>query len=104
MVMEYHNNKISVDEICRKYDINRYTYYKRRKEIIQTALSFLMLHLENYGEEYYNLKKENQSLRRKVRELEKEKAVLESKYNWIYYHLNAEQHDTDILAQIKPGP
>jgi len=104
MVLDYQNKKMSIDEICDQYGVNRRTFYKRRKELIDFTLNFLKQHYENHGEKYYRLLKENKLLQHKVRQLEKEKVLLETKYNWIYYHLQSEQRDSDLLAQLKPGP
>lgn len=95
MVLDCLNEKISVDEACNKYNINRYTFYKKRRLLINVALDFLARHLENV-DEYYNLYNENKSLQRKIEKLQKEKLYWESKYNLIYHYLDAEMRRQNI--------
>lgn len=93
IVLEGQDKKISTDEVCRKYGINRQTYYRLRRELTRTALDLLRRHLENNGENYYQLYRENELLQRKVQRLTREKAQWEFKYKWLYWQLNSESNN-----------
>lgn len=85
-----------IDEICNKYGISRKVYYKFRRELIGTALDLLNRHMETGGQEYHDLYKENELLRRKVQRLTTEKAQWEIKYKWLHWKLDAEQHNIEV--------
>ncbi|MBE0467633.1 MAG: transposase [Candidatus Desulforudis sp.] len=88
IVIECHESDLSTEEVCRKHGIKVHTYYRWRRKLINAGLELLKNQL-NYEDDRAGLIQEKNELSNKVKRLERDKALWELRYKWLWWHLES---------------
>lgn len=90
VVLEAAQEKLPAEEICRRYGIDRRTYYRWRRELIRAGLALLQKRLAPQPEEepvVGDLERRKAELEQRIRELERSKIVWELRYKLLRWRL-----------------
>lgn len=110
IILEGEEQGLSTKEICQEYGIKRHTYYAWKRKLTWAGLELLSKQLSSTREpltdKVLKLRHTNMGLGRKVRRLEKAKAMWELRCKWLWSQLEAvndpafQRHLTEIKERL----